>query len=502
MRRRLDFLAGAHEVEMPGMTASHIISTESPGRGHRVAALATTVILVAAAVAILPYSGVKLPANAGFMPAFGAMMFLGDLITATILFSQARAARNRSTADLGTAYLFACLIVIPHLLAFPGVFAEHPVIGESASAVWLWVVWHTGFALCVARYAWRHGRQKPDRAGDHRAGAGRVGLAPIVATVAASVAVLAWLTTAGLPYLPLIIDGTAFTRLDTLGVGPAVLLCNLVALALVVLRLRGRTVLDLWLAVAMTTATLDVTLTMVSAGRYTLGWYAARVLSLGTGVTVLVALLSELTRLFRKISDVNAQLRLLSVTDPLTQIANRRGFDDALARVWAAAARDETAVSLMMIDIDHFKGFNDRYGHPAGDECLRRIAALISSHARRPYDTAARVGGEEFVLLMPATEEAGAAMIAERLRRGIENLHIPNAASRIGHVTISAGTATLRPFGQAGSAAILTEAADRALYEAKTGGRNRIVNFHGAAETLDVAAGAALWQPENCALRA
>jgi diguanylate cyclase (GGDEF)-like protein len=156
----------------------------------------------------------------------------------------------------------------------------------------------------------------------------------------------------------------------------------------------------------------------------------------------------------------------------------------------------------MMIDIDHFKGFNDRYGHPAGDECLRRIAALISSHARRPYDTAARIGGEEFVLLMPATEEAGAAMIAERLRRGIENLHIPNAASAAGYVTISGGTATLRPTTQQPGPAILTEAADRALYEAKTGGRNRIARFHGIADALDTAAGDALWRREDCAVRA
>jgi diguanylate cyclase (GGDEF)-like protein len=164
--------------------------------------------------------------------------------------------------------------------------------------------------------------------------------------------------------------------------------------------------------------------------------------------------------------------------------------------------REETTVSLMMIDIDHFKGFNDRYGHPAGDECLRRVAALISSHARRPYDVAARIGGEEFVLLMPATEEEGAAMIAERLRRGIENLQIPNAASRSGHVTISAGTATMRPYGPLNGPATLTEAADRALYEAKSGGRNRVVAFQGVAEELDLAAGAALWQPEEIAARA
>jgi diguanylate cyclase (GGDEF)-like protein len=223
----------------------------------------------------------------------------------------------------------------------------------------------------------------------------------------------------------------------------------------------------------------------------------ARILSLGTGITVLVALLSELTTLFGKISSLNEHLQLLSVTDGLTQIANRRAFDEALDRAWRLGERENIPISLLIVDIDHFKGFNDNYGHPAGDECLRRVAAVISSHARRPYDTAARIGGEEFALLMPTTEEAGAAMIAERLRAGIETLMIPNVGSRIGHVTISGGTATLRPYPPGPGPATLTEAADQALYRAKTTGRNRIAAFQGIAETLDIAAAGVLGRSET-----
>jgi diguanylate cyclase (GGDEF)-like protein len=142
----------------------------------------------------------------------------------------------------------------------------------------------------------------------------------------------------------------------------------------------------------------------------------------------------------------------------------------------------------MMVDIDNFKGFNDAYGHPAGDECLRRVASLINGHARRPYDVAARLGGEEFALLMPRTDEAGAAMIADRLRSGIEGLLIPNGASRLGHVTISGGVATLRPSLQRYAPTVLTEAADHALYQAKSAGRNRVSAFDTGAETLAMAA--------------
>ncbi len=459
------------------MTASLIVSTAPPGRGQRRVAAAIAILLVIAAALVLPFGTLPLLPRAGFLPAFGGMMVLADLTTAALLFSQAHAARDRSTADLGTAYLFSSMIIVPHLMAFPGVFADASLIGASASAVWLWCAWHAGFALCVARYAWRHGR----------VGRATLRLVPIVATVGGAVLVLSIVATAGLSLLPDVLQGGTFAVLNKRGIGPAVGLCNIVALALVVVRLRGRTVVDLWLAVAMLAATLDVALTLYGGGRYTLGWYAARVLSLCTGVVVLVALLSELTRLFAKLSDLNEHLQRLSVTDALTQIANRRGFDSALNRAWRDAEREETAVSLLMVDIDHFKGFNDAYGHPAGDECLCRVASLINGHARRPYDVAARLGGEEFALLMPRTDEAGAAMIADRLRSGIEGLMIPNAASGLGHVTISGGVATLRPSAQRHAAAVLTEAADQALYRAKSAGRNRVAGFEGPAGAASLA---------------
>jgi diguanylate cyclase (GGDEF)-like protein len=446
------------------MAASLIISTTAPGRGHWVVAGVTAALLMVVAGLVLPLGTTPLPERAGFLPGFIGMMFLADLVTATLLFSQAGAAQDRSTADLGAAYLFSVAIVVPHLMAFPGVFAEKSLIGTSASAVWLWCAWHAGFALCVMRYAWRR----------RTAGTGPIRIVPVVATLAAIVLAATAVATVGIPYLPEVLRGGGFGALITSGVGPAVLACNLAALGLIVIRLRGRTVVDLWLAVAMLAATLDVILTLCSGGRYTLGWYVARLLSLVTGITVLVALLSELASLFQRLSGLNERLQLLSVTDGLTELANRRGFDEALDRAWRIAEREETPISLLMIDIDHFKGFNDTYGHPAGDECLRRVASLINSHARRPYDIAGRLGGEEFGLLMPATDEAGAALIASRLRAGIENLLIPHQVTDLGHVTISGGVATSRPFARREVPATLISAADHALYEAKKSGRNRI----------------------------
>ncbi|MGE0383668.1 MAG: GGDEF domain-containing protein [Gammaproteobacteria bacterium] len=164
----------------------------------------------------------------------------------------------------------------------------------------------------------------------------------------------------------------------------------------------------------------------------------------------------------------------LSTIDPLTGIANRRSFDTAVALEWARAARGGSQLALVMIDIDFFKRFNDRHGHPAGDECLQRVATVIQRGARRPGDMAARYGGEEFALLLQGTGAEDAVVRAETLRAQIEAMGIAHGDSPCGPaVTASFGVAACRPAVD-GDAAALVAAADAALYEAKHAGRNRV----------------------------
>jgi two-component system chemotaxis family response regulator WspR len=169
----------------------------------------------------------------------------------------------------------------------------------------------------------------------------------------------------------------------------------------------------------------------------------------------------------------NLELARLSAQDGLTGLANRRRLDETLAAECRRASRDKTALSLLMTDVDFFKKYNDTYGHPLGDECLRRVASALASGARRPADLAARYGGEEFALILPSTPEDGAPVVAESVRARVEALQIPHAGSTVaGYVTISLGIATLHP-GDALSPADLIQRADAALYVAKRGGRNR-----------------------------
>ena len=171
----------------------------------------------------------------------------------------------------------------------------------------------------------------------------------------------------------------------------------------------------------------------------------------------------------------NKELQRLSSLDGLTGIANRRRFDEFLEQEWLRAARGNKTLSLILTDIDHFKTYNDNYGHQGGDEVLRRVAQAIENGAHRPGDLVARYGGEEFAIILPDTEPVGAASVAEAIRQSVERLNIPHGFSTAAdHVTLSLGVASIIP-REGGLPATLIEAADEALYEAKHSGRNRYV---------------------------
>jgi diguanylate cyclase (GGDEF)-like protein len=177
----------------------------------------------------------------------------------------------------------------------------------------------------------------------------------------------------------------------------------------------------------------------------------------------------------RQLQIASHELRRLSISDALTNLGNRRHFENVLDQEWLRAKRLEAPISLILLDIDFFKPYNDNYGHQAGDECLRLVAEAIGGFARRPEDTAARYGGEEFVLLLPGAELAQAAAIAEACRGSVESMVIRHGHSKVSNVvTVSAGVATMAPDSDT-SRRDLVEAADKALYRAKSEGRNRVV---------------------------
>ena len=188
------------------------------------------------------------------------------------------------------------------------------------------------------------------------------------------------------------------------------------------------------------------------------------------GLTVFLSLLFG--RELRRRAAMQAELARLSLTDVLTGLPNRRRFEQDFERVWKSARRTGKPLSLLVVDADHFKRYNDRYGHAVGDEVLKGLARCLSAGVHRPDDLVARVGGEEFAVLLPDTDAAGALRIAGKIHEAVASLSVASAGIGAGAVTVSIGLAT--GHGSPGEQAEdLYRAADAALYEAKAGGRNQ-----------------------------
>jgi diguanylate cyclase (GGDEF)-like protein len=186
----------------------------------------------------------------------------------------------------------------------------------------------------------------------------------------------------------------------------------------------------------------------------------------------------------REIEASNARLETLSTTDGLTGVANRRHFDQILANELIRAKRTGQPVTLVMIDVDLFKSFNDHYGHQRGDECLQQVARTFQSHTRQNFDLVARYGGEEFAVIAPATDETGAVDLAAQLCKALEDLRLPHPASPFGVVTVSIGVAAMIP-EEPDTPGLLIARADAALYRAKARGRNNVALAEATEQVVD-----------------
>ena len=207
-------------------------------------------------------------------------------------------------------------------------------------------------------------------------------------------------------------------------------------------------------------------------------WVQVRTSSSPDGAAmVVVSDISKIKNAETNLLALTNQLHEQAVTDGLTGLLNRRAFDQALEAELARSARDNSWVSLLLMDIDRFKAFNDQYGHQEGDACLRAVSAEFARVLKRPADVVARYGGEEFVAILPGTDEDGAFFIADEYLRAVRALNIAHAGSEKGIVTVSIGMACYRPGDRVRKGAELIRWADQALYDAKLAGRDRLMGW-------------------------
>nr|WP_320145211.1 diguanylate cyclase [uncultured Anaeromusa sp.] len=207
----------------------------------------------------------------------------------------------------------------------------------------------------------------------------------------------------------------------------------------------------------------------------------ARLIEIVVYIVMIYSLLGyycyQFEKRIRELEKANSELKQLCVLDDLTGIANRRFFNQMLKKEWGRCLREKKKLSFLMMDVDFFKKYNDIYGHPQGDICLKKIARVIQEKCFRPGDVVARYGGEEFACLLPDTDENGAKYVAEILRQEVANLQIVHDGSSVNeYITISVGLITQLPTAQ-DTIKEMIRRADFALYQAKKNGRNRIAVY-------------------------
>ncbi len=433
--------------------------TPVPQQSQMVLAAIIASLLLFAAAIVLPIADLAGPVHPHLLTALNTGLGTAMLVTAVLLYSRANPA-DPGFAWMGAAFLFsACMVfaIVPALPPRPdSVLAE-----EWNSPRWLWMFWHIGFAGIIGTYAATGGRT-------------RLRLSPMGSIIAvlggALVPVL--LATYFVDLLPGLERRAWAAPLCLFA-----LLANVISFAMVAHRLRARSQWHLWLALAMVASSLDVVLTIAGGSEpFTVGWYAARGFAAAGCLAVLQAMLVDIGDLFRRVAAANAALDALVHVDALSGLSNRRHFDETLANEWRRARREDTPLSLVMLELDFHEAFADRYGQDDADQLVRQIATLLRERVRRAADSAARYAPGRFALLLPVTDHQGAMRKTEQIRIAIRGLNIPHALNPHDIATVSAGVATLWPAGVQSGEDLLTHAAERALSRAQQSGRDMAVS--------------------------
>jgi diguanylate cyclase (GGDEF)-like protein len=455
---------------------------------ERIAALAVACLAVGIGAVLFPLGSHAAAPLPGLASALIAAAIVATLVTAAILRNQYCATGFPPYAFLATAYLCATGLMLPLAI----VLLAPPTLASSARishvAQWLDTAYHVTFVVLCGVYVWSQGlftrkALTADRERDIVRGYAAVtsllaGFAGIAALWAAGALPAALFETFGIHAMVL----PAAPHLHVTVERVMLALCGFVAAGLIV-QTRLRQSLHLWLAVVFIIFVWQSFVGVTSPPvQYSVAWYAALVEGFAWQTTLLFVLLRRANEQLEGLAEDKRSLIEATQCDALTGLHNRRGFDERLSAALAEARKKSGPVALIALDLDHFKAYNDHFGHIAGDEALKAVGRALSGVVTRQRDAACRIGGEEFAVILPFTDEDGAMTIAERIRSSVMYLHIQHAPG-YNTLSVSVGVAAARG-GQIEPRA-LYERADKALYRAKRTGRNRIQRYVPALERGD-----------------
>lgn len=440
-------------------------------RYHRLIASLGAAMLILITALALPHAGQPALRVPLLVPVLSSAQATLNAIIAYLVLLQFHVERKYPDALVSIAFAYSALLTLILLVSLPGVLVSNDHFARLSSTLgWLWVAKMTGHALLIllAMLLWKRWPVRMVAEGDIHSRTAIVTLVPVLLSGAACALVN------GLDEsLPSLQDGQGtYAALARGWPGAFILSCWASALLGVLLVTRLRRSFDCWLAFSCLAYLLYLAINFTSASRFTTGWYLSRLFELSASAALLGALLFEVLRMQRQLKALYHSAYQISIRDSLTGLYSRRYFDAALEQ--AEMARTRRPLSLLMIDIDFFKQYNDTYGHPAGDDCLRQVAACLQDGARSS-DIVARYGGEEFAIILPDTDVNEAQQIAERLRKAVMAQGIPAAVPPDRPVvTVSVGLGCRRSETRETAPATLISEADCALYDAKRQGRNQV----------------------------
>jgi diguanylate cyclase (GGDEF)-like protein len=434
-------------------------------QAQRRAALLCCLVLVMATAMALPRATLPMPQLPGAQSFFGMSTLVASLTTTLLLFGREQQLPQGRAAWLAGATLFATASIAAYLLLVPQALVAGAILGDGSGAGWMWCAWNGGYGLLSLMAVLRRPRlhRYPGR----------------IAALSLALALICLLLALPGPWsVPQLVLRLPAGEMVVDYAVSAVIGVNALATVLL-MRVRNRSPIELWVSVSLLAATLSALLIAFGGeSRFTVGWYLARTLVLASSLAVMVALLRDTLSTALRIASRNSVLLRQNELDPLTRVANRRLFDRRLNAEWRRVERSGGTLCVVIIDLDSFKSYNDRYGHLAGDDCLRQVASVLREACHRPGDLVARLGGEEFALLLPETSLPGAVGVFTAIQAGLERAAIPHEASPTGRVTASAGAAVVLPAASPGESSMrpidLIGLADAALYAAKREGRDRI----------------------------
>ncbi len=406
-------------------------------------------------------------------------MIVSNLLSFYILYAYARLRNRLSPLLLSGGYLFAGLILIL-IMVGPLHNAELAQIGRPFFSPWLWPLWNAAVPLAGLAYAWAEWRTPRvgvfSGTGQHDIATSRwcwaLPIGVLLLALVVSVVLLQPTPCCGLA-TPEGTNAATVNRRFNVHVFVGVL--TAVSLLVVAVTTRCRSVVSTALVLALSVELANFPMQTYVQSPDTVVSVMARITEAIGNSVLSVIMAVHWVRLSNQMLATKTSLESIAYTDELTGIANRRHFNEYLAREWSRAIRDQQPLAILMIDIDYFKKYNDRYGHLAGDSALRRVAQTISAVLKRPSDLAARFGGEEFVIVLPNTDTAGASQIAHRINEAVFQLDIAHHDGVAdGVVTVSIGVAAMIPSlqGAGQSSQSLLDHADAALYQAKRQGRH------------------------------